>query len=182
MPYRNSEQKNANQRKHARARRKRKIEAGECIRCKLRARPGKTLCAKHTKYAHEVYKRDYEHNPEKHSAWSKLRGANLRREVITHYGSECACCGESQFEFLTIDHVDGEGSVQRAKTGTDPSGSRLYWFLKRNEFPGGYRVLCSNCNMAMSIHGQCPHGTLPPQMTNHPANPYRKQWKEKFNA
>jgi len=182
MPFKNSEKKNANQRKNAKFRRARKIKIGECIRCKNRARPGKTLCSKHAKYQHDVYRNDYERNPEKHLAAGKFQRDRLRREVIEHYGGKCACCGEKQFEFLTIDHTNGEASVQRAKTGKEPSGSRLYQYLKRNGLPEGYRVLCSNCNMAMSIHGQCPHGTLPPQMTNHPANPYRKQWRAKFNA
>jgi len=182
MPYKDKDEKNANQRENAKLRRVRKIDAGECIRCPKRARKGKTLCTDHAKNAHEVYRRDYENDPEKHRKRGKLLRDDLRREVITHYGSKCACCGESQFEFLTIDHVDGEASVQRMKTGREPSGCRLYWYLKRNGFPEGYRVLCANCNMAMSIHGQCPHGTLPPQMTNHPANPYRKQWKEKFDG
>ncbi len=182
MPYKSVDEKNANQRKNARLRRARKIKAGECIRCPRLARRGKTLCAKHAKNAHNVYRRDYTSDPLKHSERGKRSLANLRREVIFHYGGKCACCGETQFEFLTMDHVNGEGSIQRTRTGKDPSGSRLYRYLKRNGFPEGYRVLCANCNMAMSIHGQCPHGTLPPQMTNHPANPYREQWKEKFNG
>src|SRR5262245_21382938 len=30
-----------------------------------------------------------------------------RKEVFEHYGEECACCGETQFEMLTIDHIGG---------------------------------------------------------------------------
>lgn len=182
MPYKDNEKKNANQRKYLKKRRAQKIKAGECIRCKKPARLGMTLCTYHAKYAHNAYRTDFEQSPLKYRERSKLNHLNLRLKVITHYGGKCACCGETQFGFLTIDHINGEASVQRAKTGNEPSGCRLYLYLKRKGFPEGYRVLCSNCNMAMSIHGQCPHGTLPPQMTNHPANPYRKQWKEKFDG
>lgn len=41
------------------------------------------------------------------------RNANLRAEVLTAYGGMCVCCGETSLQFLTIDHVFGDGHSDR---------------------------------------------------------------------
>src|SRR5205807_5288509 len=41
--------------------------------------------------------------------WHQARKA----EAIEHYGKVCACCGESTYEFLCIDHINGGGNRQR---------------------------------------------------------------------
>lgn len=79
----------------------------------------------------------------------------IRMEVIRHYSKgsmECECCQESIVEFLTIDHVDGGGSNHRREIKIN-----MYHWLKKNGFPTGYRILCYNCNMAIGVHGICPH-------------------------
>lgn len=87
------------------------------------------------------------------------RVRKLRKEVIEYYGGsppKCSCCGETIFEFLCIDHVNGGGCQQRKRLGLS-SGSSFYAWLKRNHFPSGYQVLCANCNQGKQIRGQCPH-------------------------
>ena len=37
----------------------------------------------------------------------------LRREIVTAYGSACACCGEREPMFLHIDHMNGVGRHDR---------------------------------------------------------------------
>src|SRR5262245_17032688 len=37
----------------------------------------------------------------------------LRQEVLDHYGGCCACCGETQLEFLSLDHKNGGGCKHR---------------------------------------------------------------------
>lgn len=76
----------------------------------------------------------------------------IRKEVIKHYGGECACCGERHFEFLAIDHIDGGGRKHRKKINTP-----LPYWLRKNGFPPGFRILCHNCNMAIGRYGYCPH-------------------------
>ena len=76
----------------------------------------------------------------------------LRDEVLKHYGGKCECCKERMFEFLAIDHINGGGGKHRKAVKIDFT----YW-LKKNNFPPGYRVLCHNCNMAMGRYGYCPH-------------------------
>ncbi len=87
----------------------------------------------------------------------------LRLEVLTHYCNGvtpfCACCKVNNVEFLSIDHINGGGSRQRKELGIS-GGKSYYYYLKRNHYPSGYRVLCHNCNQAMGHVGYCPHGNL----------------------
>ena len=80
---------------------------------------------------------------------------------MAHYSGgspKCACCGESMFEFLSIDHIGGGGKAHRKKIG---GSSYLYSWLERNGFPEGFQVLCHNCNQAIGIFGYCPHKLTP---------------------
>jgi hypothetical protein len=77
-------------------------------------------------------------------------------EVFSHYGgSSCSCCGENNIEFLSIDHINGDGRKHRKELGS--SGTAIYSWLKTQKYPIGYRVLCMNCNCAMGWYGKCPH-------------------------
>src|SRR5437870_9998304 len=89
--------------------------------------------------------------------------------VIGHYSAgtfRCACCGESQRDFLTIDHVDGNGYKTSKALGIPRGGSGLYRWLVRRGFPPGYAVLCMNCNVSKGKHGVCAH-KLRTDMMNH---------------
>ena len=79
---------------------------------------------------------------------------NLKREVFDHYGGTCTCCGESHIIFLVIDHINNDGAKHR-RNGCG-QGADLYRWLKKNDYPSGYQVLCWNCNWAKS-NGGCPH-------------------------
>lgn len=80
----------------------------------------------------------------------------VRIEAIIHYGGRCACCGEDEIKFLTIEHPNGGGHQERKKNGYSQMG---YW-LKKNGWPKGYEVLCYNCNCAKGNYGVCPHKDL----------------------
>lgn len=73
--------------------------------------------------------------------------------VFTRYGNVCACCGETTFEFLTIEHKNGGGQLDRKKHG----GQQFYRHIASQGFPDIYEILCYNCNCAKGIHGSCPH-------------------------
>lgn len=78
----------------------------------------------------------------------------LKDEVFNQYGGhKCACCGDEHKEFLTIDHIEGGGCKHRQEIGQ----SSTYRWLKQQEFPVGYQVLCWNCNIAKWRYGTCPH-------------------------
>ena len=93
-------------------------------------------------------------------------GQRLKRIVLLHYSEGtlvCSCCGESNYEFLSIDHVNGGGTQHRKRLSpdgmTNRSGRTFYKWLIKNNFPPGYRVLCLNCNWARGKLGYCPHET-----------------------
>lgn len=86
----------------------------------------------------------------------RQRWGQYRIRVLEGYGGCCACCGESDPRFLTIDHVDGNGAEHRRDLGT---GSNRVWLqIIREGFPEGYQCLCYNCNCGRAINGGvCPH-------------------------
>jgi hypothetical protein len=78
----------------------------------------------------------------------------LRTTLLIIAGGVCACCGEKQREFLTLDHVDSDGAAHR-KNRSSSKASYLRDFLK-NKIK--WQVLCFNCNCAREISGGvCPH-------------------------
>lgn len=80
---------------------------------------------------------------------------SLRSQVLAAYGGQCACCGESTPEFLSIDHIYNDGAAERKRTG---AGYPFYVKLRQQGFPRDrYQVLCYNCNYAKSRYGACPH-------------------------
>jgi len=89
---------------------------------------------------------------------SKKTRAMLKGEVFLAYGTACACCGETTYEFLSIDHTNGDGAKHRKEIGT--YSSAIYKWLKKNNYPPGFRTLCMNCNYALGLFGYCPHGDL----------------------
>jgi hypothetical protein len=96
-----------------------------------------------------------------HVAEHRVKRQALKMEVFRAYGGpSCACCGEDKHEFLSIDHIDGHGAEHRKQITNNPrNGSNLYHWLKKHDFPSGFRVLCMNCNFAMGHFGYCPHGS-----------------------
>lgn len=82
----------------------------------------------------------------------KAKRDGLRLEVLMAYGGLCECCGESEPNFLAIDHIDGGGHQHRKSIKQSISA-----WLKKNGYPAGFRVLCHNCNMALGLYGECPH-------------------------
>lgn len=69
-------------------------------------------------------------------------------------GVRCTCCGETQYEFLSFDHIYGGGIRERQlRTGT----ARLCVALRDPEIHLKLQVLCHNCNQAKGYYGQCPH-------------------------
>jgi hypothetical protein len=89
----------------------------------------------------------------------KQQRSDTRKQVIKAYGGKCVCCGESMYEFLTIDHINGDGAEHRKNlTGNSRHGSDdVYRDIIRMGFPDNFRVLCYNCNCTRGYLGYCPH-------------------------
>ncbi len=86
---------------------------------------------------------------------AKEKQRRLKQQVLDNYGGVCQCCGEFRFEFLTIDHPHGGGNRHRKEIGT-----HFYRWLKKNNYPSGFRILCMNCNFSFGKYGYCPHGPI----------------------
>ena len=80
-----------------------------------------------------------------YSRRSKLK---FRKEVLKRLGGRCACCGEDQLEFLTIDHINEDGAEHRRKVGKD-----ICTYLRKHDYPPGFQVLCLNCNRSKHFGG-----------------------------
>lgn len=99
------------------------------------------------------YRRTYK---DKLSTQRKIRNLRIKLETMAHYGgAECVCCGETTVEFLCFDHIDGGGTQHRKQLGN--MGRQFYYWLKLNNYPEGYRILCYNCNSSLGFYGYCPH-------------------------
>lgn len=98
----------------------------------------------------------------------------LKAEVIAAYGGKCECCGEAHIEFMTIDHINGDGAAHRARCG---KGRKVYADIKRQGFPKDkYRCLCLNCNIALGFYGYCPHNPNKKRNVDHrPKKPGRRR-------
>lgn len=111
---------------------------GECREC-YKARHRRYYKEKVGEYKTRI-KRSYEE-------WRLL--------VIDAYGGKCACCGEAERRFLSVDHVNGDGAKRRREDG---KGRRLYRMLVAKQFPPEFQILCFNCNLGRFLNGGlCPH-------------------------
>jgi hypothetical protein len=92
----------------------------------------------------------------------KFKRTAFRRKyrVLSHYSNGvpvCSCCGESLIEFLTLDHINGDGAQHRRALGIPGGGYTFYGHIVKENYPPGYRVLCYNCNCSLGFIGYCPH-------------------------
>jgi DNA-directed RNA polymerase subunit RPC12/RpoP len=107
------------------------------------------------KYKKKYYEKTQSKQKERRKELYQLR----RRQVIEHYGGsppKCKCCGESIYEFLTIDHIKNGGNNHARESGGGAMGIS-HWIIKNNFPPNLFQILCFNCNLAKSINGDCPH-------------------------
>ena len=113
--------------------------AGLCTRCPDQTVPGKTKCQK-------CYAKD------------RARYDARREKVIQAYGGWiCACCGETEKKFLSLDHINNDGAIHRKRCR---GGESVYRDVIARNFPPGFQVLCVNCNLGKKNNGGiCPHQT-----------------------
>lgn len=114
----------------------------------------------------EVRRQKRREYAEAHREYEQQRGRLysrlLKDDLIAAYGGCCSCCGEARREFLSIDHVNGDGKAHRAAVSNGRTNRRLYLWFKRNGYPkDAYRLLCMNCNFSFGHAGYCPHQTDP---------------------
>ena len=109
-------------------------------------------------------------SPERFSAYrqnaTKRATETFRKHkeaVYAAYGGYvCACCGETEPLFLSVDHINNDGYAAR-KRGEHGSGGRVYYWLckqykETGSWPEGFQILCMNCQHGKARNnGICPH-------------------------
>jgi len=79
----------------------------------------------------------------------------MKARLLAIYGSKCLCCGESNPQFLTLDHIQNDGTAERK------SGLGTWGVLRkaiREKDKTRYQILCYNCNFGRAKNrGICPH-------------------------
>jgi hypothetical protein len=124
--------------------RSKKLSSGICPVCNGKLEKNKRMCKQ---CATEQNLRNKEHRD------------RLKKIVFEHYGNKCNCvtCDIVEQKFLSIDHIDNNGSKHKDKKGRRLSGEKLYRWIIKNNFPTNLQLLCMNCNFAKGHFGQCPH-------------------------
>jgi hypothetical protein len=92
------------------------------------------------------------------NAGNTMRRYEVRDRVYRAYGGYvCACCGETEKAFLSIDHIENDGATHKRKFNLK-TGEQMYRWLARNNFPSGFQILCMNCQWGKRNNGGiCPH-------------------------
>lgn len=167
------------------------ISNGGCITCGKPPAPGSVTCTNCTTRATNATLRRYNSNKSQnicpfcgreldgkfrcnschadHLQRGKARWHQQRLIVLEHYGGECVCCGENDYEFLEIDHINGGGRKHRQEVG-----SHLIDWIINHDFPTDLRILCANCNRGFGKFGDCPHHREPTPPTSKKRIRYRR--------
>lgn len=84
-------------------------------------------------------------NPDEFNKAVARAKQKLKETVFAHYcnGPIQCKCGFNDIRALSIDHINGDGAKQKKELGG--AGDRTYRWIKRNNFPTGFQILCMNC-------------------------------------
>jgi len=121
---------------------KEKRKSGICYSCSNKSVDGKRRCNPCLKREKELKNK-------------------AKDSVFNVYGGYvCACCGETEKDFLTLDHINGGGCKHRREMGNGKylagAVATVRWAIKNN-FPSIFQILCYNCNASKHKNGVCIH-------------------------
>ena len=100
---------------------------------------------------------------DEHISFSMASTRKRRRRILEHYSegeARCSCCGETEYKFLSLDHINDDGHVFQ---GTASHAKNLYYWVERHGYPPILQVLCHNCNACKKNYGTCPHTRREPR-------------------
>jgi hypothetical protein len=93
-----------------------------------------------------------------HRKGNKTYSDKLKVQVVDAYGGRCACCGETEIAFLSVDHIHGGGNKHRRSLDKRYGFGGIYEWLRDQGFPKDeFRILCMNCQIATRYGRECPH-------------------------
>ena len=85
-------------------------------------------------------------------AWGRAyRLANKLRIFDAYGGRQCVCCPESNISMLTLDHVAGDGNIDRRTShhqGQNRNNLKVYRRVVRDNFPPGFRFSVNRATWA----------------------------------
>lgn len=85
-------------------------------------------------------KKNHQENRERTNAINRKSVKKLFNEILDHYGHECFIC--KSIDKLCVDHIGGCNKNEEYKMGIS-----LWIWIRKNNFPLGFRILCSKCNL-----------------------------------
>ncbi len=79
-----------------------------------------------------------------------LQYLRYKHQAIIRYSpkKECMKCGFGDIRALEMDHIGGGGSKHLHRIG-----GNIYDWIRRNNYPSGFQVLCANCNWIKRLGG-----------------------------
>jgi hypothetical protein len=118
--------------------------------------------AAHAKRQMERYTQDPELAKKKLRDHAKARHTRDRKAAIQAYGGKCVCCGETRYEFLTLQHPNKDGHLHRKEVLGKQyrnGASKFLRKIRKAGFPQKFKIeiACWNCHMSHDMHGKCPH-------------------------
>lgn len=117
---------------------------------------------KHSKKTREKMAKNKNHWKGGHSLGTAAEYLIYKKKLVyDHYGWRCGCCGETTPQFLSVDHVNNDGYLDKNKSGKKITGAPLYAKIVREGFGDRYQILCMNCNHGKRMNGGiCPHNAI----------------------
>ena len=92
------------------------------------------------------------------------RQQEKKLQVYYHYCDgeiKCQCCGETEYDFMTLDHINNDGCKRRKESKeSNPVVYILEHYRKYKKYPEDFQVLCMNCNHSKGKkknNGKCIH-------------------------
>lgn len=98
---------------------------------------------------------------EKQNAIRKASRTRIKLEVFTHYCKGTPKCANpfhlhsediTDLDLLTLDHINGDGYKERKELdGLVEKGAAFYRYIKKQDYPPKYQILCWNCQAKKKI-------------------------------
>lgn len=109
----------------------------------------KEYCFSHREQINTTKRNWFHKHPEIRLSATKKYMEKIKMFCLIHYSGDppkCISCGIEDIDVLTMDHINGGGTKHRKQFG-----SHIYNWLKKNNYPEGFQVMCFNCNWKKRI-------------------------------
>lgn len=117
--------------------------------------------SRHLEFCRGLRRKYYAENRESLKTYAKNWRSHISKMVKDWLGGKCACCGETRFDMLTIDHIVPVGRKNRNSHHADYyevwSAYRSCDGAAIGRVRQKYQILCWNCNMSKMCGTECRH-------------------------